>query len=103
VSRVSGLKAPCIVKPKALTDKQKTDDLEVALWKEEVGAYSKRTGVVKPNMKAIFAVIWGQCNESLKDKLRSINRYEIKYEQGDCVWLLTEIKGIMLSFEGQRY
>jgi hypothetical protein len=27
------------------------------LWKEEVGAYSKRTGVGEQNMKAIFAVI----------------------------------------------
>jgi Reverse transcriptase (RNA-dependent DNA polymerase) len=99
----SEMETPCVTKPKPLSKEERDDELEVALWKEKVSAYSKRTDVIEQNMKAIFAVIWGQCSESMKDKIRSNDKHKIKLTQGDCIWLLTEIKGIMLRFEGQRF
>jgi hypothetical protein len=52
-------------------------------------------------VKAVFAVIWGQCSESLKDKVKSTSEYETKLTDGDCVWFLTKIKAIILQFEDQ--
>jgi hypothetical protein len=53
-------------------------------------------------MRSIFAVIWGQCSEALKDKLKSSTDYRTSQTTGDCVWLLKTIKAIMLKFDGQR-
>ena len=39
----------------------------------------------------------------MKNKLQSLNEYDIKSDKCDCVWLLKEIKAITLRFEGTRY
>jgi hypothetical protein len=96
------LKAPVVPVPASLTKAETDDPLTFALWKEQITDYSKRKGVIQQNTKAVFAVIWGQCSESMKDKIKSLDEYETKVDDGDCVWLLTNIKGIMMRFEGQR-
>ena len=96
------LKAPEVTKPKSLTQAEIDDSLTFALWKEEVSEYSKRRGVIQQNVKALFAVIWGQCSESMRDKIKSMDEYKAKLTEGDCIWLLRNIKGIMMRFEGQR-
>jgi hypothetical protein len=96
------LTAPKVTMPMAFTKDPDKEVLAYALWKEEVSDYSKRTGIIKQNMKAIFAVIWGQCSESLKDKVKLLTDYINRRTDGDCVWLLKQIKAIMLQFEGQR-
>jgi hypothetical protein len=96
------LTAPKVAIPAAFTKDPDKEVLAYALWKEEVADYSKRTGIIKQNMKAIFVVIWGQCSESLKDKVKSLTDYINRLTDGDCVWLLKQIKAIMLQFEGQR-
>ena len=96
------LKAPEVPKPTSITKAEADDPLTFTLWKEEVSEYSKRKGVIQQNVKAIFAVIWGQCSESMKDKIKSMAEYQTKMLEGDCIWLLKGIKGIMMRFEGQR-
>jgi hypothetical protein len=38
----------------------------------------------------------------MRDKIKSLDEYKTKVAEGDCIWLLTNIKGIMMRFEGQR-
>jgi hypothetical protein len=102
MSLTEELTTPTVTRPNALDDKEKADVLTYTIWLEEVSAYTKRLGIIRQNMKAVFAVIWGQCSESLKDKVKSLADYKSKVTEGDCVWLLTHIKAIMLQFEGQR-
>ena len=102
MSLTKELKAPEVPLPKKLTTEEAADALTAALWKEEVTEYSKRKGMVKQNLKALFTVIWGQCSESMRDKLKSIAEYKEKDNEADCEWLLVNIKGVMLRFEGQR-
>ena len=62
-----------------------------------------RVEYVEQNLKATFTVIWGQCSESMRAKVKSLPEYTEKENESDCVWLLKSIRGIMLRFEGQRY
>jgi len=39
----------------------------------------------------------------MKAKLTSLDDFETKSHESDCVWILKEIKGITYCFEGQRY
>jgi hypothetical protein len=39
----------------------------------------------------------------MKAKLTSLNDFETKSHESDCVWILKEIKGITYGCEGQRY
>jgi hypothetical protein len=67
------LKVPSVPIPKNLTKEETEDPLVFTLWKESVTEYSKRKGVIQQNLKAVFTVIWGQCSESMKDKIKSLD------------------------------
>ena len=68
-----------------------------------MSAYCTHTDCLNSNLKTAYAVIWGQCSEAMKAKLTSLDDFETKNHEKDCVWILKEIKGIMYRFEGQRY
>ncbi len=95
------LKQPEIEKPPALpADADEFDKLE---WKGNAEDYIKRKKQLVHNTKAVYAVIWGQCSEALRARLRSTPDFIEKDKAQDCVWILKTIKGIMLRFEGQRF
>ena len=48
-------------------------------------------------------MIWGQCSTAMKNKLQSLDEYDYRSDLHDCAWILQEIKGITLRFEGTRY
>ena len=93
---------PTIDEPEDL-DSNKTSKLKIALWERKVAGYSVRLDHLESNLKAAYAVIWGQCSEAMKAKLKSLPDFTKHDKDSDCIWLLKEIKGIMLRFEGQRY
>ena len=66
-------------------------------------AYCTRTDYLDSNLKTAYAVFWGQCSKAMKAKLTSLDDFEAKSHESDCVWILKEIKGITYCFEGQRY
>jgi hypothetical protein len=101
MSLTEKLVAPTIVRPPDIDNETATNIVSFTLWKEAFTVYSKRTNIIQQNMKEVFAVIWGQFSESLRDKVKSTSEYETKLIDGDCVWLLTKIKAIMLQFEDQ--
>jgi hypothetical protein len=39
----------------------------------------------------------------MKAKLTSLDDFETKSHDSDCIWILKEIKGITYGFEGQEY
>jgi hypothetical protein len=94
------MKQPTVEKPKALeTTVTKTDEL---IFGEEIKEYVKRTTILKNNMAAIHAVVWGQCSEAMKAKLKSLTEYEDKVDENDCMWLLKQIKAITLQFDEKK-
>jgi hypothetical protein len=94
--------APTVTHPASISAAGALDLVVFTFWKEEFSDYNKRSTIIQQNMKVVLAVLWGQCSESLKDKLKSINEYKTKLTKRDCVWLLAKIKAIMLQFKRQR-
>jgi hypothetical protein len=94
------MKKPTVEKPTALvTTATKTDEL---IFGEEIKEYVKRTTILKNNMAAIHAVVWGQCSEAMKAKLKSLTEYQDKVNENDCMWLLKQIKAITLQFDKKK-
>ena len=88
---------PEIPKPTEL-EVSETNRLVLAIWEKKVAAYCTRTDDPDSNVKTAYAVIWGQCSEAMKAKLTSLDDFETKSHESDCVWTLKEIKGITYCF-----
>jgi hypothetical protein len=89
-------KLPVLVeKPEKPGDNADKVDLEI--WKEDIRDLSKRKGVLHGNLAAIHAVIWGQCSEAMKAKIKSLDGYDASTEADDCKWLLSNIKAVSMQ------
>jgi hypothetical protein len=69
------------------------DETDTLIWKEDVREYSKRLRIMRGNLAAIQAVVWGQCSEAMKAKIKSIQDYDEKTAACDCAWLLMKHQG----------
>ena len=59
---------PVIEKPpKPLVD---ADEPDTIIWQEDAKEYSKRLCILRDNLAAIQAVVWGQYSESIKSKIK---------------------------------
>ena len=64
--------------------------------------YNQRVEALEQNLHSLYSVIWGQCSETMKSKLRMHKDYDTKSRAFECSWILKEIRGITFRFEGQR-
>jgi hypothetical protein len=53
-------------------------------------------------VEALDAVIWCQCSEAMKAKIKSLTDYKNKTEANDCFWLLKQLKAVTLQFDEKR-
>ena len=72
------------------------------IWKEAVKSYCSCTTALTGNLAALYAVIWGQCSESMKAKLKAARDYVDRAASNDCFWLLKQIKSVTLQFDDKR-
>jgi hypothetical protein len=103
-SLTTELTEPKVPKPDRVTEQDLEDDHFLkAVWTKEVSSYVTRREQLKQNMRAVSAVILGQCSEAMKAKLKSNSDFKERYAKADCVWLLVTIRATMLKFEGHQY
>ena len=55
------------------------------------------------NLHSLFSIIWGQCSTGVQSKLKGKVNFLIKKEDGNCAWLLEEIRQAMFNFSSGRY
>jgi hypothetical protein len=67
-----------------------------------VKEYVRPVRSLKSNMATIQAVVWGQCSEAMKAKIKSLMGYKEMAEKNDCFWLLKQIKAVTLQFDEKR-
>ena len=79
------------------------DEIEKLIFTKEVDEYVKRKAFLRENMKTAYSLIWGQCSDFLKQKLKSTDDYETFNGEQDPVGLLKAIKTINFKFEDHRY
>jgi hypothetical protein len=75
------------------------DDTDEFIWKEELKEFVKRRRTLVGNLSSVYAVVWGQCSEAMKAKIKSSDEYEVRSLNNDCHWLLREIRSVTLQFD----
>jgi hypothetical protein len=63
----------------------------------------KRKGYLSENLRSAYSLIWGQCTEALRSKLRAKTEFETIAQHFDCVELLKLIKDTVFKFSSQKY
>lgn len=94
------MKMPILERPEVPDDD--ADETDMAIWNEDIKDYAKRKRALRGNLAAIQAVIWGQCSEAMKAKLKSIDGYEQSMSDDDCEWMLKNIKAITMQFDAKH-
>jgi hypothetical protein len=74
---------------------------EEEVWKTEISDFVKRKSQFKQNKSALFSVVWAQCSEAMKAKLRSLDDFNTWEKTRDCLLLLKAVKSISYKFETQ--
>jgi hypothetical protein len=72
------------------------------IFAEEVKEYVKRTRILASHMGAAHAVIWGQCSDDMKARVKTHEGYDERSAKNDCFWLLRQIKSVTLQFNESR-
>ncbi|MEL7196302.1 MAG: hypothetical protein AAFO96_27965, partial [Bacteroidota bacterium] len=63
----------------------------------------KREGQIGSYLKKAYALVWGQCSESIRDRVKADPDYETFFGKGDTIGLLKAIRGCILDFQSHKY
>jgi hypothetical protein len=79
------------------------DPVDQEIFKEEIRIYVKTKATVESTMKSLYDLIWGQCSETLRSRLRGYNDYVVYSTSADSVALLKGIRAEMTGFRNKQY
>lgn len=94
---------PTIAPPDEISNDQFANEREAWNWKEDMRRFKDCEIILSNNMHLLYAVIWGQCLETMKAKLEGLPGFDTHDLQCDCVWLLKAIRSTMYQFEGKKH
>jgi hypothetical protein len=75
---------------------------EKIIWDVAVRTFGRRTDELRSNLMKLYTVIWGQCSEAMRTKIRALSQFTVENCLNNCIWLLGEIKGVTHQFETKR-
>jgi hypothetical protein len=95
--------APVVKEPNDPTENGRTaTKLQEMVYIEQVKGYVKRLSTMTSNLATVHAVLWGQCSDAMKAKIKALKSYKEKAELNDCFWLLKQLKAVTLKFDDKR-
>ena len=97
---VENLTLPVLQGPTAPTT---TDALTVAIFREEVKEFVKRTKKLEENVQLLWTLIWGQALGAVHTKLEARQDHEDMCQWSAGVELLNAIKGLMYNIQELKY
>jgi len=93
------MRNPVIEPPADLPSEPAPTRVQEMIWMEHIKEHVKRSQMLRSNLATVYAVIWGQCSETMRAKLKSHDEYSERSEANDCYWILKQIKAITLQFD----
>ena len=97
---VENLALPELQGPTAPTT---TDALTVAIFREEVKEFVKRTKKLEENVQLLWALLWGQASDAVPTKLEARRDHEDMRQRSAGVELLNAIKDLMYNVQELKY
>ena len=77
--------------------------LLAAFFSEQVKEYVKQTSRLQENIKRLWALVWGQCSDTIRTRLQALDTYEDMHSTSDGLQLLIAIKDLMFNVQEQKY
>ena len=77
--------------------------LLTAIFSEQVKEYVKQTSRLHENIKRLWALVWGQCSDTLRTRLQVLETYDTMHTASDGLQLLIAIKDLMFNVQEQKY
>ena len=77
--------------------------LLAAIFSEQVKEYVKQTSRLQENIKRLWALVWGQCSDTMRTRLQALDSYEEMHSASDGLQLLIAIKDLMFNVQEQKY
>ena len=78
------------------------DNVDFDIYREKVKLYAKEEKSMVKTMRALYAIVWGQCSQNVVTKLNQCKDEKIWRTNGDCAKLLQTIKEIVLKYGQQK-
>jgi hypothetical protein len=79
------------------------DAVDQAIFGEEIRQFVKEKAAIVAAMKGLYSLIWGQCSESLRSKLKANSGHFVISAAADSLALLTAIRSEMTGFQKRHY
>jgi hypothetical protein len=76
--------------------------IELFMWQESYKTANERICQFTGNCERAWALVWGQCSQELKNKVKAAPGYATAWANHDVVALLLIIRGFCCSFEDER-
>jgi hypothetical protein len=100
-NNMGDIKKPTLKEPEDISPDATTIQKQISA--EKVKVFVQRTLILENNLKAMYAVIWGQCSENMQNKVKTLEGFKEAQRDNDCVWLLKSIRQITYNFEDHKY
>ena len=77
--------------------------LLAAIFSKQVKEYVKQTSRLQENIKRLWALVWGQCSDTIRTRLQALDTYNDMHTASDGLRLLVAIKDLMYNVQEQKY
>ena len=94
---------PSLAPPIEPVGEDAESELQRVKYMELFKRYLNEKDLLSNHLHSLFTILWGQCSPGIQSKIRSSVDYLIRKEEGDCAWLLEEIRQVMYDFTSGRY
>ena len=94
---------PTLAPPPEPVGEDADNELRRVMYMEKYKRYLTKSEQLTNTLHSLFTIIWGQCSPGIQSRIRSSFQYLIKKEEGECAWLIEEIRKVMFNFNNGRY
>lgn len=99
---VKTLQMPVIPQPDEIDEDNATSTAK-AIWKKKIDIFVAREEALEENNRALYALVLGQCSETLRTALASQDSFEEIDSSLNGLMLLQLIKSLVYQFHSQKY
>ena len=65
--------------------------------------FRDRRTIYRRNKENAYELIWGQCTDAIKDKIKASNDYAVLKRKRDPIQLLFHVRKLIFNFKAERY
>lgn len=72
------------------------------IYDKELVEYVKRKIMLETNVNTLYNIVWGQCTDALREKLKALSTYSTMSTKGEGINLLVEIRDLVYKREKDK-